>query len=69
MRLVISSDRYIEEIWDYCTSDRVELWQGRYYSIDSGHDPFGWQIVVEPSARLDLLILKYSEWISVVVQG
>lgn len=69
MRLVISSDRYIPEFWDYCSSDRTEIWQGRYYCIDGGHDPFGWQIVVDSSPRLDLLLIKYSEVITVHCQG
>ncbi len=69
MRLVISSDRYIEEFWDYCLSDRTEIWQGRYYTTEGSHDPFGWSIVVDSDPRLDLLLIKYSEIITVYQQG
>jgi hypothetical protein len=64
MRLVISSDRYIAEFW----SGQVLISQGRCYCID-GTDPLAWQIVAEPSAGLTLLLIKYSEFISVLRQG
>jgi hypothetical protein len=63
MRLVISSDRYIAEFF----SEDLAFTQGRCYCID-GHDPLAWQIVAEPSDRLWLLVIKYSEVISVITQ-
>ncbi len=66
MRIVISSDRYISELWDHCQRDH-SLWQGRYYCIDS--DPCAWQLVVDSTPGLTLLLIKYSEIITVVRQS
>jgi hypothetical protein len=59
MRIVISSDRYISELWDHCQRD--------YYCIDS--DPCAWQLVVDSTPGLTLLLIKYSEIITVVRQN
>ena len=66
VRVVISSDRYISELWDHCSRDH-SLWQGRCWSTDA--DPCAWQLVVDSSPGLTLLLIKYSEIITVVRQS
>ena len=64
MRLVITSEHSLDELWDYCVGSATSGCFMRLYT-DGISEPWAWQLVVDASPALDLLLIKYSESITV----
>ena len=64
MHIVITSTSDIDRIFDYCSRYHIEIVYGRVYN--NGVDDIAWQIVCEDSPAIDLLLILFSESVSVV---
>ena len=65
MRVCVSADwPVLDEILDWCSSNRVDLYYGRIWA-DAG-SPVGWSAVLEWTPRIDFLLIKYSDRLSVL---
>jgi hypothetical protein len=64
MHIVITSTSDIDLIFDYCAKYHIEIVYGRVYN--NGVDDIAWQIVCESTPAVDLLLILFSESVSVV---
>jgi hypothetical protein len=67
MRVVItveSDDPVLQEIYDYCLSHDIACYPGRYVVVNDQY--WIWSIISEPSSSLSYLLIKYSEYLSLV---